>query len=38
MQWFLWSDFAPSIGWVLNIAAHDQTENLSWALAARDEA
>ena len=38
LDWFLWSDFAPAIGWVLNIAAHDRAENLSWALGARDEA
>lgn len=37
LDWFMWSDFAPAIGWVLNIAAHDRAENLSWALAARDE-
>ncbi len=37
LDWFVWSDFAPAIGWVLNLAAHDRAENLSWALAARDE-
>jgi len=38
LRWFLWSEFAPAIGWVLNIAAYDGEENLSWALAARDAA
>jgi hypothetical protein len=38
LEWFVWSDFAPAIGWVLNIGAHDQEERLSWALVARDEA
>ncbi|CAN5163854.1 hypothetical protein BH18ACT5_BH18ACT5_04530 [soil metagenome] len=38
LDWFVWSDLAPAIGWVLNIGAHDPDENLSWALGARDEA
>lgn len=36
LQWFIWSDLAPELGWSLHLAAHDPEEGLSWAIGARD--
>ena len=36
LQWFVWSDLAPELGWSLHLTAHDPEEGLSWAIGARD--
>lgn len=38
LQWSLWDDGAPALGWSLRLAVEDADHGLAWAVAANDHA
>jgi hypothetical protein len=38
LRWFRWNAFEPDVGWSLQIAIEDPSENVAWAIVASDTA
>ena len=36
LTWYRWDAFEPSIGWTLQLAVEDESEDVAWAITARD--